>query len=743
MLLLFTLLLFDILPLNVQSVTGNIAKPGCQTRCDNLTVAYPFGIGIGSGCSRDKTFDLICNSTYDPPRLFMDTGDVQILNISDYEIWVTSYVGTKCYNQLGNVTHEDYPAWFDLVSTPFSFSPKNKFTVIGCDEIALISGGDFTSGCFGLCNKPDDVPDGYCSGIGCCQTSIPRGLKSYDITLGSVRNHTRVGSFNRCGFAFLGEHESLQFHGVQDLSNSSKYYSVDPIIPTVLEWVIQSNRSCIEGNECKGNSSCSDTDIGGYRCTCNNGYEGNPYIDPGCHDINECEDRINFRCYGQCVNEVGSYNCTCGPGYAGDARTPDGCQTVGKGSKFPVMVFTSALVFGMVAILSGMIGIFFGIRKRKLIRLREKFFQQNGGFLLKQKLKTPGTSEAVIMFTTEQLRKATDNYSEERIIGRGGYGVVYKGILPDKSVVAIKKSKVVDEAQTEQFINEVMILTQLIQRNVVKLLGCCLEEEVPVLVFEFISNNTLFHHIHHKVGGMSWLSWENRLRVAVEAAGALAYLHSETIMPIIHRDVKSTNILIDDKYTAKIADFGVSRLVPLDHDQVTTLVQGTLGYLDPEYFLTSQLTDKSDVYSFGVVLAELITGQKPLCAKRTNEDKNLATYFVKAVKENRLFEIVEPRILREGTLDQLEVIGDLVERCLSLHGNDRPSMKDVAMELEGLKKFKTHPWGQQQSHEESRSLILEIEQSDLYVVPLITQNTHEWESFSGGSNMTFQENKPR
>ncbi|KAJ0683606.1 putative protein kinase RLK-Pelle-WAK family [Helianthus annuus] len=715
MFLLFILFLFNSLPFDM--ATGNVAKPGCQTQCGNLTVAYPFGIGEGSGCSRDASFDLICNSTdYDPPKLFMDiSGNIQVDNISDSEMWVTSYVAFRCYNQLGDVApNEDYSAWFNLEGTPFSFSQRNKFTVIGCDDFAMITGsngGDFTSGCLGLCTQPDDVPDGYCSGIGCCQTAIPRGLKTYNATLRSIRNHTRVFSFNRCGYAFLGEEDSLQFHGLQDLSNSSKFYTNDPIVPTVLEWVIQSNQSCIEANECKGNSSCSDTDIGGYRCSCNNGYEGNPYLDPGCHDINECDDKINIRCYGQCINTEGSYSCTCGPGYTGDAKMLDGCKPLANGSKFPVTIFTLALVFGMVAILLGMIAIFFGIRKRKLFKLREKFFEQNGGVFIKQKLKAPGTGGAMTMFSTEQLRKATNNYSEERIIGRGGYGVVYKGILPDASVVAIKKSKLVDAAQTEQFINEVMILTQVIQRNVVKLLGCCLEEEVPLLVYEFISNNTLFHHIYHRAGGMGWLSWNNRLRVALEVAGAIAYLHSETIMPIIHRDVKSTNILLDDNYTAKIADFGASRLVPLDHDQVTTLVQGTLGYLDPEYFYTSQLTDKSDVYSFGVVLAELVTGQKPLCAKRTEEEKNLATYFVKAVKENRLFEIVEPRVLREGTLDQLQGIGDLIKRCLNLHGNDRPTMKDVAIELEGLKKFKNiHPWGQQQTHEESRSLILEVEQ---------------------------------
>ncbi|MFS7923807.1 putative protein kinase RLK-Pelle-WAK family [Helianthus anomalus] len=203
--------------------------------------------------------------------------------------------------------------------------------------------------------------------------------------------------------------------------------------------------------------------------------------------------------------------------------------------------------------------------------------------------------------------------------------------------VAIKKSKIVDGSQAEQFIKEVLILTQVIHRNVVNLLGCCLEEEVPILVYEFISNNTLFHHIHSRAGGVSCLSWENRLRVAVEAASALAYLHSETIMPIIHRDVKSTNILLDDNYTAKISDFGTSRLVPIDHQEVTALIQGTL--------------------SFGVVLAELITGKVPIGVDRSNVEKNLATYFVNSIRDNRLYGIVEPRILHyvKGLLNRYKL----------------------------------------------------------------------------------------
>ncbi|KAJ0878735.1 putative EGF-like domain, wall-associated receptor kinase [Helianthus annuus] len=186
------------------------------------------------------------------------------------------------------VTVDNY-AWINLGSLPFAFSQRNKFTVIGCDDFALITGsngGDFSSGCLGLCRRSNDVPGGYCSGIGCCQTSIPKGLKTYNVTLTTLSNHTGVVSFNPCGFAFLGEEDSFQFRGVQDLTNASEFYSrVKSMVPTVLEWVIESNRSCREANECKGNSSCSDTDIGGYRCSCNSGYVGNPYLDPGCQGM--------------------------------------------------------------------------------------------------------------------------------------------------------------------------------------------------------------------------------------------------------------------------------------------------------------------------------------------------------------------------------------------------------------------------------------------------------------------------
>ena len=235
-----------------------------------------------------------------------------------------------------------------------------------------------------------------------------------------------------------------------------------------------------------------------------------------------------------------------------------------------------------------------------------------------------------------------------------------------------------------------IILSQVNHRNVVKLLGCCLETQVPMLVYEFVTNGTLSEHIHN-IDHSSTLQWQLRLQIAVETAGALSYLHSAASTPIIHRDIKSTNVLLDDNYTAKVSDFGASRLVPLDRTQLTTLVQGTLGYLDPEYFQSSQLTEKSDVYSFGVLLAELLTGKKALSFDRPEEERNLAMHFVLSMKENRLFEILDPRVVNEGNAEQLMEVALLVKRCLRLKGEERPTMKEVAIELEGLKAIMEKP----------------------------------------------------
>jgi serine/threonine protein kinase len=323
------------------------------------------------------------------------------------------------------------------------------------------------------------------------------------------------------------------------------------------------------------------------------------------------------------------------------------------------------------------------VKKRRKIKQKNKFFKRNGGLLLQQQLSSHEANvENIKLFSSKDLEKATDRFNVNRILGQGGQGTVYKGMLADGRIVAVKKSKVIDEGkQLKEFINEVVILSQINHRNVVKLIGCCLETEVPLLVYEYVCNGTLFQYVNGQIEEFP-LTWDLRLRIATEVAGALFYLHSAASTPIYHRDIKSTNILLDDKYRAKVADFGTSRSIDVDQTHLTTLVPGTFGYLDPEYLQSSQFTEKSDVYSFGVVLAELLTGEKAISSTRTQEPRSLATYFIQSVEGNNLFDIIDCQVLKEGKKEEILAVANLAKRCLNLNGKKRPTMKEVAIELE-------------------------------------------------------------
>lgn len=312
--------------------------------------------------------------------------------------------------------------------------------------------------------------------------------------------------------------------------------------------------------------------------------------------------------------------------------------------------------------------------------MKERFFKQNHGLLLQQLISQRSDIGGRMIISLHEIEKATNKFDASHEVGGGGHGVVYKGLL-DLQVVAIKKSRINVQREIDEFINEVVILSQINHRNVVKLIGCCLETEVPLLVYEFISNGTLENHLHVK-GQMS-LTWDDRFRIALEISKALAYLHSAASTPILHRDIKSSNILLDDNLTAKVSDFGASKYIPIDQNGVTTAVQGTIGYLDPMYYYQGRLTHKSDVYSFGVILVELITRKKP-SSYRSSDGEGIVSHFASLLAEGNLVEIIDPQIMGEED-GQIHDVAELAAMCTKLNGDDRPTMREVEMALEYLR----------------------------------------------------------
>ncbi|MBA0750085.1 hypothetical protein Gogos_003947, partial [Gossypium gossypioides] len=339
---------------------------------------------------------------------------------------------------------------------------------------------------------------------------------------------------------------------------------------------------------------------------------------------------------------------------------------------------TAGLGTALVAVI---IGILLYRRHRRIVEAQERLRKEREAIL-----NANNGGKAAKVFTGKEIKKATNNFSKDRILGAGGYGEVYKGILDDGTPVAVKCAKLGNTKGTDQVLNEVRILCQVNHRSLVGLLGCCVELDQPIMVYEFIENGNLLDHLQSpNINDRGLLTWTRRLQIARDTAEGLAYLHFSAVPPIYHRDVKSSNILLDVKHNAKVSDFGLSRLAHTDMSHVSTCAQGTLGYLDPEYYRNYQLTDKSDVYSFGVVLLELLTSQKAIDFNRESDDVNLAIYVKRMTDEEKVMDVIDP-ILKEKAspleIDTMKALGFLALSCLEERRQNRPSMKEVTEEIE-------------------------------------------------------------
>jgi serine/threonine protein kinase len=322
---------------------------------------------------------------------------------------------------------------------------------------------------------------------------------------------------------------------------------------------------------------------------------------------------------------------------------------------------------GGLFIVAIMVGIWYLMKEKRKMR---EHFVKNGGPTL-EKL------DNIKLFKKEDIRKIQKS---SNIIGRGGFGKVYKGCIGDNNqLVAVKEPINVNSANKEQFANEIIIQSRVIHKNIVKLIGCCLQVDVPILVYEFVPNGSL-HDILHGDRSMS-LNMGLRLQIAAESAEGLAYMHSKTTATILHGDVKPANILIHDEFTPKISDFGISRLIATDM-QHTGHVIGDMSYMDPVFLQTGLLTDKSDVYSFGVVLLELITRKK---ASHSDNNSLLRNFLDAYGKDKSVIDLIDKE-LAEVDREILNGLAQMIMQCLNLDVSQRPEMTDVAERLRDMVK---------------------------------------------------------
>ncbi|KAK8664931.1 hypothetical protein V6N13_084700 [Hibiscus sabdariffa] len=538
------------------AVVGN-PIPDCQRSCGNLTIDYPFG--IGEGCFVHG-FEINCNTSYSPHKPFLHFGatqpEVVDIAVARNQVRIRSpVVRTKGFFRNG--TGIQSIDSINLTDTPFVFNNGNKFTVTGCNSLGLLflRDGNITTGCLALCDDNiEGVTDEPCSGRGCCQNSIYDGVKTIGIFIMNLLNESSIREMynisdvsatrNNCGYGFVVDQESYTFEASDlDHCSSSKIKKSS----LVLDWVIgygtcEAAEKSWDTYACKGmNSYCLgyESDDGqSYRCSCKQGYEGNPYLSTGCQDINECMAPHNpCQGVGTCINFPGGYNC--------------------KVSKFP----TLQLVLGIGSLLFLLLlapSVYICMKRRKLMNLKQKFFQQNGGLLLQQRIAFhDGSGEHTKIFTTQELAKATDNYAESRVVGRGGNGTVYRGILCDNRV-------------------------DLVGRSITD-------------------------------------SHRNR--------------ECSCLSPLCNR-------------------------------------------------------------------------QLPVSFARPEAQRNLSSYFIIAMQQDRLFEILEPGLANDGNNEQLKAVADLAMRCLRLKGEKRPTMKEVAFELAGSRGIHKHLWDHV-NHEESHRLLYE------------------------------------
>ncbi|XP_028763972.1 wall-associated receptor kinase-like 14 [Neltuma alba] len=404
--------------------------------------------------------------------------------------------------------------------------------------------------------------------------------------------------------------------------------------------------------QCSPSAKCTNVTVApgklGYRCDCPQGYLGDGFLNgTGCR-------RPVSQCNASTV-------------------TSGGCGGAVKVGVLVGGITAGALIVAILCLLG------YYVRRRSYCLKKQ--------MTVKRLLREAAGNSSVPFYPYKDIERATNFFSEKQRLGTGAFGTVYSGKLHNDDLVAIKKIRQRDPNSADQVMNEIKLLSSVSHPNLVRLLGCCIEEDEQILVYEFMPNGTLSQHLQRESD--KGLPWTIRLTIATETANAIAYLHSAIDPPIYHRDIKSTNILLDYNFNSKVADFGLSRLGMTEISHISTAPQGTPGYVDPQYHQNYHLSDKSDVYSFGVVLIEIITALKVVDFGRPHNEVNLAALAVDRIRRGCVDEIIDPFLEphRDAwTLYSIHKVAELAFRCLAFHSDMRPTMMEVAEELEHIRR---------------------------------------------------------
>ncbi|KAF6999654.1 hypothetical protein CFC21_015646 [Triticum aestivum] len=690
-----------------------ITLPGCPDRCGDTLIPFPFG--TKPGCFREG-FQVTCNDSFTPHRAFLAYAGVN-QHIAEiyykvgwhHPVWRTDHGNTAL--ELIDISVADGEARaYGLVSSLCNAANLSGDYVAKCQNLALGERGPFLlsvtrnllvgvgwrvepkimsylwsayrnstyefslaclSDLMGMPKLLQLATNGSCSSRGCCQAALPEAAPLTDFGTWFTIEDNPMWQTNPCTYAMVVESDWYRFSTRRTCTASrccpGGTRGASPSCSTSPSGTVHARgkaRNHLRTTPASAATAIVPTRLVVLPMAMSAGAWNTTMAtltSPMDAKIDECKLRkLNPELYpcssdGICKNRLEGYDCPCKLGMKGDGI---------KGTctdKFPLVAQVIVGGIGGIFIIAA---ISFLILLRKEKQKTREFYQKNGGPTLEK-------AKFIKLFKKEELKPILKS---SNFIGKGGFGEVYKGFL-DNEEVAVKKPISGTMLENEHFANEVIIQSRVIHKNIVRLIGCCLEVDIPMLVYEFLSNGSLDDILHGKKKVA--LNLGVRLSIAVESADALVYMHSKTNAKIIHGDVKPANILLDDKFAPKISDFGISRLIARDKKHTGSVI-GDMSYIDPVYLQTGLLTEKSDVYSFGVVILELISGQK---ATHSDGGSLVNSFLEAGKKEKKVTELFDKEIVAEGDLEILDSLAAIALECLNLDVDQRPLMTEVVERL--------------------------------------------------------------